>query len=374
MAAIFTSSCFQILLIATIILSSSIFAHATGPFNKIYAFGDSFTDTGNTRTLAKDLGGFSHVSNPPYGSTFFHHPTNRFSDGRLVIDFIAEKFLLPFLPPYLYLKGNAAIGVNFAVGGCTAISHDFFVKNNMTLNVVPQSIGTQIGWFNQILAKQGCKGSVNSSPACKAALENSLIWFGEIGVNDYAYSALSSVSKETIQKLVIGAVTKALKEILSKGVKNVVVQGLPPTGCLPLALAMSPSNDRDEMGCEKNSNIQIKVHNTALLAELQQLRKQFPTAKIIYLDYYNAYATVLKNPGAFGFREPFKVCCGSGNPPYNFNYFATCGLPNVQACPNPAQYINWDGVHLTEAMYNVLAHMFVNGGFAQPPFSVLVGK
>jgi hypothetical protein len=39
-----------------------------------------------------------------------------------------------------------------------------------------------------------------------------------------------------------------LQTLLKKGVKNIVVQGLPPTGCLPLAMALAPVDDRDDLG------------------------------------------------------------------------------------------------------------------------------
>ncbi|KDP30982.1 hypothetical protein JCGZ_11358 [Jatropha curcas] len=251
-----TSFYFQIWFFSAFIFSSTILAFTTKtnshPFNKIYAFGDSFTDTGNTRSVTGP-NGFGHVSNFPYGSTFFNHSTNRYSDGRLVIDFLAEALSLPYLPPYLHLKGKTATnGVNFAVAGSTAIKHAFFVKNNLTLDITPQSIQSQITWFNAFLQKQGCKGSASSSPECKAALDDALIWIGEIGVNDYAYIIGSSISGDTIQKLAISSITSSLQELLSKGVKYVVVQGLPPSGCLPLSMTLAPQDDRDEIGCVKS--------------------------------------------------------------------------------------------------------------------------
>ena len=48
--------------------------------------GDSLADTGNE--LARTGGGLASV--PPYGETFFGHPTGRATDGRLVLDFIGN--------------------------------------------------------------------------------------------------------------------------------------------------------------------------------------------------------------------------------------------------------------------------------------------
>ncbi|WCJ36202.1 GDSL esterase/lipase At3g48460 [Euphorbia peplus] len=361
-------------LILTLLFSSLPLFTSSSPsssFKKIYAFGDSFTDTGNTKS-STGPSGFGHVSNPPYGDTFFHRPTNRYSDGRLVIDFVAESLNLPYLPPYLHFKkGDDTHGVNFAVAGSTAINHAFFVMNNLSLAMTPQSIQTQMLWFNQFLEKKGCNGSVGSSNECREALEDSLIWVGEIGVNDYAYITGSSVTSDTIRRLAIPTVTAFLQELLKKGMTSIVVQGLPPTGCLPLAMTLAPEDDRDDMGCVKSISDQTKVHNTVYKAELDDLRKEFPNATIAYLDYWNAYSTVMKNPGGYGFKEPFKACCGSGDPPYNFAVFNVCGMPSVEACRNPSQYINWDGVHLTEAMYKVLTSMFLKGTYSQPPFGSL---
>lgn len=207
-------------IITIFIFFSSLFSVSTAipnalnprPFKKIYAFGDSFTDTGNTRT-ATGPSGFAHVSNPPYGITYFHRPTNRYSDGRLVIDFVAQSLSLPFLPPYIHNKNNACHGVNFAVGGATAINHAFFVKNNLSLDITPQSIQTQLLWFNKFLESQGCKESNQSGPECKAALDDALFWVGEIGVNDYAYTLGSSVSGDTIRKLAMYSFTEFLQVI-----------------------------------------------------------------------------------------------------------------------------------------------------------------
>ncbi|CAK8562926.1 unnamed protein product [Lathyrus sativus] len=339
-------------------------------FNKIYAFGDSFTDTGNTQN-AEGPSGFGHVSNSPYGTTFFNHSTNRYSDGRLVIDFVTESLSMPFLPPYRHwrrTKENDTFGVNFAVAGSTAINHQFFVTNNLTLDITPQSIQTQMLWFNRYLDRQGCEG-VDSK--CKD-FDDTLFWFGEIGVNDYAYTLGSSISQDTIRKLAISSVTGALKTLLEKGAKYMVVQGFPPTGCLPLAMYLSPEDDRDDIGCVKTANDQSNIHNLALQSRLQEFRKQYPHSVIVYADYMNAYRTVMQNPSKYGFKDTFRVCCGSGDPPYNFSVFATCGTPNATVCTDPTQYINWDGVHLTEAMYKVVSDMFLQGNFTQPPFDFLL--
>ena len=165
-----------------------------------------------------------------------------------------------------------------------------------------------------------------------------------------------------------------LQTLLQKGAKYLVVQGLPLTGCLPLAMYLTDEDDRDELGCAKSVNNQSDTHNLFLQAKVHELQKKYPKATIIYADYMNAYRAVMMNPSQYGFTETFRVCCGSGGPPLNFDVFATCGTTNVTGCKYPSRYVNWDGVHLTEAMYKVVSSMFLKGNFTQPPFSFLLEK
>ena len=83
-----------------LILLSSL-ETASGCFTSIFAFGDSLADTGNYATIYPPI---FHLSNgtlycglPPYGETYFHHPTGRCSDGRLIIDFIGSSALHPLI-------------------------------------------------------------------------------------------------------------------------------------------------------------------------------------------------------------------------------------------------------------------------------------
>lgn len=57
-------------------------------YARVFSFGNSLTDTGNAAIFPVTAGGsFTH---PPYGMTYFHRPSGRASDGRLIIDFIGN--------------------------------------------------------------------------------------------------------------------------------------------------------------------------------------------------------------------------------------------------------------------------------------------
>jgi phospholipase/lecithinase/hemolysin len=108
----------QILLHFLVVLAASITSHtaaADAPctFPAIFNFGDSNSDTGGLSAL------FGQAP-PPAGETYFRKPAGRYSDGRLIIDFIAQRLGLPYLRAYLDAVGsNFTHGANFATSGST---------------------------------------------------------------------------------------------------------------------------------------------------------------------------------------------------------------------------------------------------------------
>lgn len=160
--------------------------------------------------------------------------------------------------------------------------------------------------------------------------------------------------------------------LLDSGAKYIVVQGLPPVGCLPCGLSSSPMHDRDKTGCAATANSAIMIHNQILQRKLADFRTKYATRTILYADYWNAYMTILMNPTKYNFREPFKACCGAGGGKLNFNFSLLCGSKGTSTCDDPGKYINWDGIHLTEAMYRQVADLLLNQGFCQPVFDKLI--
>ncbi|PON99079.1 SGNH hydrolase-type esterase domain containing protein [Trema orientale] len=64
-------------------MASLLYPSRACHFPAIYNFGDSNSDTGAVSVA------FGRLP-PPYGETFFGKPSGRYSDGRLIIDFIAK--------------------------------------------------------------------------------------------------------------------------------------------------------------------------------------------------------------------------------------------------------------------------------------------
>ncbi|KAJ4763060.1 GDSL esterase/lipase [Rhynchospora pubera] len=334
-------------------------------YSHFFAFGDSIIDNGNWLHYAIPPG---PVALLPYGETFFKHPTGRFSNGRLIIDFICEALHIPYLTPYL--AGNRSedfqFGANFAVGGATALNQDYFKKRGLQVMFTPYSLGTQIRWFEKLLKLLG-----SSDAERKEIASTSLFLLGEIGGNDYNQPFFQNRPIEEIRTYVpdvIKAIGASANDLIKLGAKTIVVPGNFPIGCVPGFLTLfqtNNSNEYDQYGCLRWANEFAEYHNTALKAKLRQLSEHNPGVTLIYADYYGATIDYTKNPAKYGFQDVMDACCGAGGP-YNVNLMINCGLNGSHACPDPAKYLSWDGLHLTEQAYKYIAHDILEGPYADP--------
>ncbi|XP_073065516.1 GDSL esterase/lipase At1g28570-like isoform X2 [Primulina eburnea] len=274
----------------------SSYQSTSGCFESIISFGDSLADTGNRLRLGGSNVSSLPCSRLPYGETFFHHPTGRYSNGRLVVDFIAESLGLPLVEPYVGgLNPIFGKGVNFAVAGATVLDHEYLEK----MGIYPEtnaSLGVQMAWFKQFLA---------TLEDGKRFVRNSLILLGEIGGNDYNVPLVMKMGMnlETLRSLapaVVNYIGLTLQELIKLGARRVLVPGNFPIGCFPVFLTAYFSDEENyldpETGCINWLNELSTYHNQLLHKELNRIQKLYPRTSIIYVDYYNALLKIYLSP------------------------------------------------------------------------------
>ncbi|KAL7116972.1 hypothetical protein ACP275_03G040900 [Erythranthe tilingii] len=357
--------CLVVISFSIISIQGAIIHNIICPFQSLYQFGDSFSDTGNLNRILP-AGPTIPAASLPYGETFPGSPTGRWSDGRLVIDFTAMALGIPLLNPYLDKNASFKNGVNFAVAASTALNSSFFTSRGIIVPTSVPSLNAQLTWFRTYLT------SICLTPAdCSYKLRSALIFVGEIGANDIIYPLAQRKSLQEIQTYVPfinQAIINITREIILDGALQIVVPGNFPLGCLPFGISVFGSNKSavtyDEFGCVISLNNLVTFQNNDLKVGLDSLRREFPHAVIIYADYYNAFLSLLRHAPILGFdpRSVLEVCCGSRN--YNDEFIDTlgpefCGQTGVPVCPNPNRYIHWDGLHLTEAANRHISNIIV---------------
>ncbi|XP_027126913.1 GDSL esterase/lipase At5g03980-like [Coffea arabica] len=347
---------FSFLIVFSFLCTVSSAKENTGPFKIIYQFGDSLADRGN-RIRQSGVTSVFNVSSLPYGMTYFHKPTGRFSNGLLVIDYIAKALHLPLLHPYLETNASFISGVNFAVGGSTALDNSFFYERNISVPSTNVPLSQQLKWF-----KKHLKLVSDNRSQCEERLKRALFMMGEIGGNDFstAFSQGKSIKESrTYVPYVVDAISIAIREVIQFGARIIIVPGIIPMGCLPSFLTSFPSADPkayDDKGCLKKLNKFVLFYNNYLQKNLAALRLEFPGVVIRYYDYYNAFQYILHNAGSLGFdqRSLLKACCGKGGK-YNYSNDMICASNGVKACLQPERFVHWDGVHLTQEAYRYIS-------------------
>ncbi|WOG93791.1 hypothetical protein DCAR_0313078 [Daucus carota subsp. sativus] len=325
--------------------------------DKIYQLGDSVSDTGN-RMIENPSDACSRL---PYGESNPMGPTGRCSDGLLIIDYIALAAGIPLLNPYLKGKADFTHGVNFAVGGSTALSADTLAEKNIMVSGTKSSLSIQLEWMSAYFDSH-CNADLDCRPG---SLKNALFMVGEIGGNDYNFAlAQGKTTKEAVNMVpeVVEIIKSAVRRVVGLGAARVIVPGNFPIGCFPVSLDMFKSNDEsayDEHQCLKELNDFAEFHNEYLQKAITTLQEENPATTIVYADYYNAFKTLLINAPRLGINATsvLKGCCGNiGSSSFTDK---GCGSSDVQVCSYPDQYISWDGVHLTETANSILSKWLV---------------
>ncbi|XP_076888458.1 GDSL lipase-like [Bidens hawaiensis] len=325
-------SCF---LMITCCLSSE------GQFSKhsaLFVFGDSLLDSGNNNyinTTAEFQANFW-----PYGISYFNPPTGRFSNGRLIHDFIAEQARLPFIPTYLKPGNNEFVyGANFASAGAGALveSHAGFVVD----------LKTQLRYFGDLEKHFRRKlGDAKTDQILSNA-----VYIISCGVNDYPVGNKDSIlyhyTHEQYVGMVIGNMTDVFKGIHKKGGRKFGVFNIPPMACnLPSIRAGPPGNTCNQ-------------HNQQLSKRLEELEKQLDGFMYAKFDLNAELNKRIKNPSRYGFKKG--ACCGSG-PLRRIN---SCGgkrgVPKFEVCDNVNDYLFFDSVHPSEVANRQFAELFWNG-------------
>ncbi|KAG6773267.1 hypothetical protein POTOM_020529 [Populus tomentosa] len=296
-------------------------------FPAVFNFGDSNSDTGNLVAA-----GIESIR-PPYGEIHFQIPSGRYCDGRLIIDFLMDAMELPFLNAYLETVGapNFRKGCNFAAAGSTILPAT-------ATSVCPFSFGIQVNQFLRFKAR--------------------VLELLAKGQNDLAGAFYSKTFDQ-----IVASIPNILVEF-ETGIKNVAKFGTDPSKL-------------DELGCVSGHNQAAKLFNLQLHALTKKLQDQHSDSNITYVDIYTIKSNLIANYSRYGFEQPIMACCGYGGPPLNYDRRIVCGQTKVldgtsataQACNDSTEYVNWDGIHYSEAANQYISSQILTGKFSDPPFA-----
>ncbi|KAH9688708.1 kinesin-like protein KIN-1 [Citrus sinensis] len=313
---------------------------------KIDAFHKEAGENGyaNTGELAAGLG---FTLDPVYGRTHFKASSGRFCDGRLIVDFLMDAMKLPFLNAYLDSIGMPSFqkGCNFAAAGST-------IHQATPTSVCPFSFDIQVNQFLHFKARVVdllAKGKRLDKYIPAVDYFSKGLYTFDIGQNDLAGAFYSKTIDQVLASIpkILEEFETGLRRLYDEGARNFWIHNTGPLGCLAQNVAKFGTEPSmlDELGC-------VSGHNQA--------------AKLFNLQLH-----------ALCFDQPIMACCGVGGAPLNYNSGISCGQTKVingtsvtaKACSDSSEYVNWDGIHYTEAANQYVSTQILTGKYSDPPFA-----
>ncbi|EXC01347.1 GDSL esterase/lipase 1 [Morus notabilis] len=317
----------------------------------LFVFGDSRFDPGNNNYI--NTATEYQANFWPYGETFFGFPTGRFSDGRLIPDFICEYAKLPLIPPYLKPGvHNYEYGVNFASGGAGALieTHQGFVVD----------LQTQLSYFKNVVKQ--LRSKLGDQEAKE--LISSAVYFFSVGGNDYLSpftsdsSFFDKYSKKEYVGIVLGNLTQVIEGIYKIGGRKFGFLNMTPLGCLPAVKIVQPGNTGS---CVEELNSLAKLHNRELPKVLQLIQRQLKGFIYSEHDFYTSFGEILENPLKYGFKEVNVACCGTGPSRGVFSCGGNREVKEFELCNNASDFLFFDSLHPTEKAYKQVAELIWSG-------------
>nr|GME18529.1 GDSL esterase/lipase At5g03610-like [Ipomoea batatas] len=372
-----------------------------GP-EKLFVFGDSYADTGNWPPTDA-----SRPWREPYGMTFPGKPFSRWSDGRVLTDYIGSP------QAYSLWNGDEEVkqyGMNFAYGGTVVTGarrqpQDKFILNGPeklfvfgdsyadTGNWPPTD--ASMPWREPYAAYLGI-GSPQPYSLWKGDGEAKQYGmnfaYGGTGVFDTyvdgpnmttqinylqqllqqnAYTKHDLTSSAALVSLVgndytkyhgnmnefVDSITKQLcldlKRIHEMGIPKVAVTAMQPLGCLPF-VAFSTGNYPN---CDEHSNNITRFHNQMLKQRVDKLNDQTEGSPFVILDLYAAFTSAMNiqhnHPGKSSFPHPLLPCCLG-----KCGDVDESGKKEYGLCDDPKMAFFWDMAHPSQqgwfAVYSAL--------------------
>jgi phospholipase/lecithinase/hemolysin len=281
-------------------LALASFSAGAIPFSDIYIFGDSLSDTGNTRSQVP-LGFVGPVATiAGYGSN------GRFSNGPVWHEYLADDLGEPSA------TNSTGGGNNFAYGGAR----------------VDNAGGVSAGLLTQNTAYFSRLGGASSDPGALF-----IAWAGGNDMRDLVGNADPLAAINTQLDSWFGM----LDGLLASGVKTLLVPNLPNLGSIP-EFRTGPNS--------RSATAVSTAWNEGLKQGLDELNKT-TDADIFYFDVFSLFNDLLMDPAASGFANTTGQCRSVGS------FF---GVPFEQSCANPSDFVFWDEIHPTTAAHGYLGN------------------
>lgn len=310
-------------------------AAGVASLSRLYVFGDSLSDNGNSGVISVNAASFPPIFPPP------PYDGARFSNGLVAAEYLWKAFN-PSAPP---LKASLQGGTNFAVGGATTGVENYIQYSNFT--IAPS--------LKNAYADKGNAWQLDQfgSPTFDPETSLFMVWMfpndpftffanGGLGVGTFDGNT-SPAGSAAIVPTAVSNIIGTVQELAGKGARNFLVPNTPDLGLIPEFIGTGLQSFFSDLSDKFNTELAVK---------LNELSASRPDLDIVSFQVDDVLAEVRANPGAYGFSNVTDRC-----------------LANISAtpCSDPDSYLFWDGSHPTTAGHSLIGQRFYQATYEPVP-------
>lgn len=298
-----------------IVLLLAVFFSVCGParagFTDMVVLGDSLSDQGNVYLLTSSIPVIPLTPPPEYTDG-----TNvgRFTNGLNYIDYLSFSLGLSLTP-------SLAGGSNYATGGART--------DSASIGGVP------IGAFSLLDQRDTYLNSLGTSRIDPGALH--VVWGGSNDLTDIVEAVNADPTFNPLPDVqdTINDIVDIIGSLAAADAKSIVVPNVPNLGLVPLITGGgAPVTEATELSV---------LFNTGLADALDGLAMLYPDTILYEYDVFSLFTDAYLYPDDYGFTNVTEGC------------YSLFGITGGITCPNPDEYISWDGFHPTTAAHLLLA-------------------
>ncbi|MBW4617388.1 MAG: SGNH/GDSL hydrolase family protein [Desmonostoc vinosum HA7617-LM4] len=319
----FTQMCrtafFTSLPLTFVVLTQTAAQAAAVNFSRLFIFGDSLSDTGNSKKITENANSINNAI-PIIPPSSFGYFDGRFSNGPIWVDTLANKLGLSLPPISGTTGGTGPTGVNFAVNSATTGDR----------NTIPFPISTLPGYV-------GLTQQINQFKTANAVADPNALYVLWAGANDYLGGGVTNPAEP------VANLSNAVKTLFDSGARNFLVTNLPPLGETPIAVSRGET-------VTNGLKLLVDGHNLGLSQSLGQLSK-LPGINLKTLDVAKLFNDAVDNPSSFGLTNVESPCLANSI----LFRFPPSSAPEI--CSNPDEYLFWDDLHPTSAAHQAIGEL-----------------
>jgi phospholipase/lecithinase/hemolysin len=303
--------------------------------SRLYVFGDSLSDNGNSGVISGNAASFPPIFPPP------PYDGARFSNGKVAAEYLWKAFN----PTGPALQASLQGGTNFAVGGATTGVQNYIEYSDFQIAPALKSAYAAKGNAWQL--------DQFGTPSFDPETSLFMVWMfpndpftffanGGLGVGTFDGNA-SPAGAAAIVPTAVSNIIGTLQELAGKGARNFLVPNTPDLGLIPEFYGTGLQGFFSDLSDKFNTELALK---------LDDFSASRPDLDIVSFQVDDLLADVRTNPGAYGFSNVTQRC-----------------LANIAAtpCSNPDSYLFWDGSHPTTAGHSLIGQRFYRATYEPVP-------